>query len=51
MPIVIFSRARLGLDPRVNAVATITIIVVSLVVVAGSLALARSQRQRTLQKS
>ncbi len=49
LPIVIFSRARLGLDPRVNAVATITIVVVSVVVVAGSLAMARSQRQRALQ--
>lgn len=29
MPIVIFSRARLGLDPRVNAVATLTVLAVS----------------------
>ena len=49
LPIVIFSRARLGLDPRVNAVATITIVVVTIMVVAGSLAMARAQRQRARQ--
>ena len=42
MPIVIFSRARLGLDPRVNAVAALTILVVTLAVVASSLMLARA---------
>lgn len=46
MPIVIFSRARLGLDPRVNAVATITIVVVTIAVIASSLYLARSERRR-----
>jgi putrescine transport system permease protein len=46
LPLVIFSRARLGLDPSVNAVATVVIAVVSLAVVGGSYALARSERRR-----
>ncbi|MBA5639100.1 ABC transporter permease subunit [Duganella sp. LX20W] len=49
MPIVIFSRARLGLDPRVNAVAALTILVVSVAVVASSLWMARVERQRQKQ--
>lgn len=51
MPIVIFSRARLGLDPRVNAIATLTILAVSVGVLASSLYLARSERQRQKQIS
>ncbi|MEO5934952.1 MAG: ABC transporter permease subunit [Duganella sp.] len=51
MPIVIFSRARLGLDPRVNAVAALTILVVSIGVIASSLYIARSERQRQKQIS
>jgi len=46
MPIVIFSRARLGLDPRVNTVAAITIAVVSTGVVLSSLYMARAERLR-----
>lgn len=46
MPIVIFSRARLGLDPRVNAVAALTILVVSIGVIASSLYMARAERRR-----
>jgi len=49
MPIVIFSRARLGLDPRVNAVAALTILVVSIGVIASSLYMARSERLRQKQ--
>lgn len=49
MPIVIFSRARLGLDPRVNAVAALTILVVSIGVIASSLYIARVERQRSRQ--
>ena len=49
MPIVIFSRARLGLDPRVNAVAALTILVVSIGVFASSLYLARGERLRQKQ--
>jgi len=36
MPITIFSRARLGLSPSVNTVATLTVAVVSVVVVVAS---------------
>jgi putrescine transport system permease protein len=46
LPLVIFSRARLGVDPSVNAVATVVIAVVSLVVIGGSYALARAERRR-----
>ena len=49
MPIVIFSRARLGLDPRVNAVATLTILVVSIGVIVASLLTARAERLRQRQ--
>ena len=45
MPIIIFSRARLGLDPRVNAVATLTIIAVTLAVIVISLLQARAARR------
>lgn len=46
MPLVIFSRARLGLDPTVNAVATVTIVIVAIGVVATSYAIMRAERQR-----
>lgn len=49
MPIVIFSRARLGLDPRVNAVATLTILAVSIGVILSSLYIARAERLRQKQ--
>ncbi|MBJ7314012.1 ABC transporter permease [Rugamonas sp. CCM 8940] len=49
MPIVIFSRARLGLDPRVNAVAALTILAVTIAVIASSLWLARGERLRQRQ--
>lgn len=51
MPIVIFSRARLGLDPRVNAVATLTIMVVTIGVIASSIYLTRSERRRQREMS
>ena len=51
MPLVIFSRARLGLDPRVNAVAAITILVVTVAVIASSVIMARAQRARMKQVS
>lgn len=51
MPIVIFSRARLGLDPRVNAVAAITIFVVSAAVIGVSWYMARAERLRQKQIS
>jgi putrescine transport system permease protein len=47
MPLVIFSRARLGLNPSVNAVATVTIVVVSIGVLIAGYLLARAERQRS----
>ena len=46
MPLVIFSRARLGLNPSVNAVATLIIAAVALGVVVASLIAARRARLR-----
>jgi putrescine transport system permease protein len=46
LPIVIFSRAKLGLNPTVNAVAAVTIGIVTLVVVATSIWQARAERRR-----
>lgn len=46
MPIIIFSRARLGLDPRVNAVAALTILIVSIGVILTSLYMVRAERLR-----
>ena len=48
MPLVIFSRARLGLNPSVNAVATIIITLVAIGVVVASFVLARNERRRAL---
>jgi putrescine transport system permease protein len=46
MPLVIFSRARLGLNPSVNAVATIIVVVVAIGVVLASWMIARAERRR-----
>ena len=46
MPLVIFSRARLGLNPSVNAVATLIIFVVAIGVVAASWFIANAERKR-----
>jgi putrescine transport system permease protein len=46
LPLVIFSRARLGLNPSVNAVATIIVVVVSIGVIAASYFIARAERRR-----
>lgn len=46
MPIVIFSRARLGLSPSVNTVATLTVAVVSVGVLLASVWIARAERKR-----
>jgi len=51
LPLVILSRARLGLDPTVNAIATITVAVVSVGVVAGSLWMSRKERRRAAEQS
>ena len=44
MPLVIFSRARLGLNPSVNAIATLIVAVVSVGVIAASYLIARRER-------
>lgn len=46
MPMVIFSRARLGLNPTINAVATVTIVVVTMAVIASSLYQSKLERKR-----
>ena len=46
MPITIFSRARLGLSPSVNAVATLTVAVVSVGVLVASVMMSRAERRR-----
>ncbi len=46
LPIVIFSRARLGLNPEVNAVAAVTIAAVSAFVIFGSIYMARAERKK-----
>jgi len=46
MPLVIFSRARLGLNPSVNAVAALTVLVVSIGIIAASIAMARAEYRR-----
>jgi len=51
LPIVIFSRARLGLNPSVNVVATITVVVVGIGVLVGSLWLARAERRRAEEQA
>jgi putrescine transport system permease protein len=51
MPLVIFSRARLGLNPSVNAVATIIVVVVAVGVVLASWLIARAERRRALEMS
>jgi putrescine transport system permease protein len=45
LPLVIFSRARLGLDPTVNALATVVIAVVAVFVVASSYMIAARERR------
>ncbi len=49
LPLVLFSRARLGLNPSVNAVATVMIVVVALGVAAASLWVARNERRRAAE--
>ncbi len=46
MPLVIFSRARLGLNPSVNAVATLIVLAVAIGVVIASYMIARAERRR-----
>jgi putrescine transport system permease protein len=50
LPLVIFSRARLGLDPTVNALATVVIGVVALFVVGSSYLIAQRERRLFLEQ-
>ncbi len=49
MPLVIFSRARLGLNPSVNAIAALTVALVSIAVVCASVLIARRERRRAAE--
>jgi putrescine transport system permease protein len=51
LPIVIFSRAKLGISPTVNAVAAVTVVVVSLIIIGGSVWISRREKQRLLEQS
>ncbi|MBU3737711.1 MAG: ABC transporter permease subunit [Rhodoferax sp.] len=51
MPITIFSRARLGLSPSVNTVATLTVLVVGVGVTVASLWIARHERRKAREMS
>jgi putrescine transport system permease protein len=51
MPMVIFSRARLGLNPTINAVATVTIVAVTIAVVASSLYTSNQERKRKREEA
>jgi putrescine transport system permease protein len=51
MPLIIFSRARLGLNPTVNAVATVIIVVVAVCVTIASILVARAERRRAAEIS
>ncbi len=47
MPLVIFSRARLGLNPSVNAIATVVVVIVAIGVTIASYMLAQQERRRS----
>lgn len=51
MPMVIFSRARLGLNPTINAVATVTITVVTIAVIASSFYTSHQARKRKREEA
>jgi len=46
MPVVIFSRAKFGMNPTINAVAAVTILIVTICVILSALAEARGRRRR-----
>ncbi len=49
MPLVIFSRARLGLNPSVNAIATVVVVIVAIGVTIASYVMAQQERRRSLE--
>ena len=46
LPLVIFSRARLGLNPSVNAIATVVVVIVAIGVAIASYMIAKQERRR-----
>ena len=46
LPLVIFSRARLGLNPSVNAIATVVVVIVAIGVAIASYMIAQQERRR-----
>ena len=51
LPILIYSRVRLGLRPDINALATIIILVVAIGVLVAGYIMLRQQRQRELEQN
>jgi putrescine transport system permease protein len=49
LPMVVFSKVRLGVDPSINALATIMVLVVALGVIASAVYMLRQERQRSLE--
>ncbi len=49
LPLVIFSRAKLGMRPDINAAASVIIAVVTVIVVGGSLFIVRAERRRAAE--
>jgi putrescine transport system permease protein len=49
MPLVILSRARLGLNPGVNAVATLMVVAVAIGVALAAYLIARAERRRSVE--
>jgi putrescine transport system permease protein len=50
LPMVIFSKARLGVSPDINALATIMVLIVAIGVVASTLWMKRQERRRLLEE-
>jgi putrescine transport system permease protein len=51
LPVLILSRARLGLDPTINAIASVTVAVVSVGVFAGSMWMFRQEKRRAAEQA
>lgn len=51
MPLVIFSRARLGLNPSVNAIATVAVVIVAIGVSIASYMIAKRERRRARENA
>ncbi len=51
LPVLILSKARLGLDPTINAIATLTVSVVAVAVFAGSMLMFRQEKKRVAEQA